>query len=43
MTFTELNLEIDIRVNLGEYKSVHDVITSIIREAKNTANKKLMV
>lgn len=42
MTFTELNLEIDIRVDFTEYKNVHDVVTSIIREVKNKCNEKLM-
>lgn len=42
ITFTELNLEIDLRVNFTEYKSVHDAITSIIREVKNKCNKKIM-
>lgn len=42
ITFTELNLEINLRVNFTEYKSVHDVITSIIREVKNKCNDKLM-
>ena len=42
ITFTELNLEINLRVNFTEYKSVHDVISSIIREVKNKANEKIM-
>lgn len=42
LTFTELNLEIDLRINFSEFKSADDVITSIIREAKIKANEMIM-
>lgn len=42
ITFTELNLEVDLRINFNEFKCPDEVITSIIREVKNKANEKIM-
>ena len=42
ITFAELNLEVDLRINFNEFKCADEVITSIIREVKNKANEKIM-
>lgn len=43
ITFTELNLEVNLRINFLDFKRPDEVITSIIREIKTKANEKLMV
>lgn len=42
LTFTELNLEIDLRINFSEFKCPEEVINSIIREVKIKANEMIM-
>lgn len=42
ITLTELNLEVNLRINFNEFKSPNDVITSIIQEVKNKTNEKIM-
>lgn len=43
ITLTELNLEVDLRINFNEFNRPDEIITSIIREIKNKANEKIMV
>ena len=42
ITLTDLNLEVDLRINFNEFNRPDEVITSIIREIKNKANEKIM-
>lgn len=42
ITLTELNLEVDLRINFNEFNRPDEVITSIIREVKNKAIEKIM-
>ena len=42
ITLTELNLEVNLRINFNEFKSPNDVITSIIQGVKNKTNEKIM-
>lgn len=43
ITLTELNLEVDLRINFNEFNRPDEVIISIIREVKNKAIEKIMV
>lgn len=42
ITLTELNLEVDLRINFNEFNRPDEVIISIIREVKNKAIEKIM-
>ena len=43
LTFSELNLEVDLRVDFNEFKNAEEIITAIIRDVKNKINEKIMV
>lgn len=42
LTFSELYLNVDLRVNFNEFKNAEEIITAIIRDVKNKCNEKIM-
>lgn len=42
LTFSELDLNVDLRVDFREFKNAEKIITAIIRDVKNKCNEKIM-
>lgn len=42
LTFSELDLNVDLRVDFNEFKNAEEIITAIIRDVKNKCHDKIM-